>query len=124
MISVAWALTRQDHGEQPFWAAIALAAMLGQIGLPGTGSGFGYSAMNNVGLKRRPIDYAAFPQGTNPVPDFIPVARVTEMLENPGGSFDYDGVSYEYPDVRIVWWAGGNPFHHHQDLNRMRRAWA
>jgi len=40
MISTAWALTRQDHGEQPFWAAIALAAMLGQIGLPGTGLGF------------------------------------------------------------------------------------
>ena len=28
MISVSWSLTRQDHGEQPFWAAIALAAML------------------------------------------------------------------------------------------------
>ncbi len=124
MISTAWALTRQDHGEQPFWAAIALASMLGQIGLPGTGLGFGYSAMNNTGLNRTPVDYASFPQGTNPVPDFIPVARVTELLENPGGRFDYNGVSYEYPDTRLVWWAGGNPFHHHQDLNRMRRAWA
>lgn len=124
MISTAWALTRQDHGEQPFWAAIALAAMLGQIGLPGTGIGFGYSAMNNTGLNRRQINYASFPQGRNPVPDFIPVARVTEMLENPGGRFEYDGKTYEYPDIRLVWWAGGNPFHHHQDLNRMRRAWA
>ncbi|WP_120502315.1 molybdopterin-dependent oxidoreductase [Roseovarius sp. EL26] len=124
MISTAWALTRQDHGEQPFWAAIALAAMLGQIGLPGTGLGFGYSAMNNTGLNRTPIHYASFPQGHNPVPDFIPVARVTDMLETPGGKFDYDGASYKYPDIRLVWWAGGNPFHHHQDLNRMRRAWA
>ncbi|MEP3847983.1 MAG: molybdopterin guanine dinucleotide-containing S/N-oxide reductase [Paracoccaceae bacterium] len=124
MISTAWALTRQDHGEQPFWAAIALASMLGQIGLPGTGLGFGYSALNNTGLNRTPINYASFPQGHNPVPDFIPVARVTEMLENPGKKFDYDGASYEYPDIRLVWWAGGNPFHHHQDLNRMRRAWA
>ena len=82
MISVSWSLTRQDHGEQPFWAAIALAAMLGQIGLPGTGLGFGYSAMNNVGLQRRQISYASMPQGRNPVRDFIPVARVTEMLEN------------------------------------------
>ena len=24
MISVSWSLTRQDHGEQPFWAAIML----------------------------------------------------------------------------------------------------
>lgn len=124
MISVAWSLTRQDHGEQPFWAAIALASMLGQIGLPGTGLGFGYSAMNNTGLNRTPINYASFPQGHNPVSDFIPVARVTDMLENPGGRFDYDGKSYEYPDIKLVWWAGGNPFHHHQDLNRMRRAWA
>tara|TARA_R110002072_G_scaffold1017_1_gene8433 strand:+ start:325 stop:2664 length:2340 start_codon:yes stop_codon:yes gene_type:complete len=124
MISVSWSLTRQDHGEQPFWAAIALASMLGQIGLPGTGLGFGYSAMNNVGLQRRNIDYAALPQGRNPVPDFIPVARVTDMLENPGTSFDYDGQCLSYPDIRLVWWAGGNPFHHHQDLNRMRRAWA
>ena len=123
MISVAWALTRQDHGEQPFWAAITLAAMLGQIGLPGTGIGFGYSAMNNVGLNRRMVDYASFPQGHNQVPDFIPVARITDLLENPGGRFEYDGQSHEYPDVRLVWWAGGNPFHHHQDLNKMRRAW-
>lgn len=124
MISVSWSLTRQDHGEQPYWAAIALAAMLGQIGSPGTGLGFGYSAMNNVGLQRRQIDYASLPQGTNPVPDFIPVARVTEMLENPGEAFDYDGQRLTYPDIRLVWWAGGNPFHHHQDLNRMRKAWA
>ena len=124
MISVAWALTRQDHGEQPFWTAIALASMLGQIGLSGTGIGFGYSAMNNIGLNRRQINFASLPQGDNPVKDFIPVARVTEMLENPGGRFDYDGNSYEYPDIRLVWWAGGNPFHHHQDLARLRRAWA
>ena len=124
MISVAWALTRQDHGEQPFWAGIALASMLGQIGLPGTGLGFGYSAMNHTGLNRVEVNYASFPQGHNPVPDFIPVARVTDMLENPGGRFDYDGQTHEYPDIRLVWWAGGNPFHHHQDLNRMCRAWA
>jgi biotin/methionine sulfoxide reductase len=24
----------------------------------------------------------------------------------------------------MVYWAGGNPYHHHQDLNRLRRAWA
>jgi biotin/methionine sulfoxide reductase len=27
-----------------------------------------------------------------------------------------------YPDVRLVYWCGGNPFHHHQDLGRLRRA--
>lgn len=124
MISVSWSLTRQDHGEQPYWAAIALAAMLGQMGLPGTGLGFGYSAMNDAGLNRHHINWASVPQGENPVEDFIPVARITDLLENPGGEFDYDGTRYTYPDIKLVWWAGGNPFHHHQDLNRMRRAWA
>ena len=27
-----------------------------------------------------------------------------------------------YPDIKLVYWAGGNPFHHHQDINRLRRA--
>lgn len=124
MIGISYSLTRQDHGEQPYWAAITLAAMLGQIGLPGGGIGFGYSAMNNNGLERRYLPYAAFPQGQNPVKSFIPVARIADMLENPGGSVDYNGRRLTYPDVKVVWWAGGNPFHHHQDLNRLRRAWA
>ena len=41
MISLSWSLTRQQHGEQPYWAGIALAAMLGQMGQPGLGIGFG-----------------------------------------------------------------------------------
>lgn len=123
MISVSWSLTRQDHGEQPFWAAITLAAMLGQIGLPGGGFGFGYSAMNYIGGAFTSIPGASFPQGQNPVDSFIPVARITDMLLNPGASFEFDGVRYVYPDTRLVWWAGGNPFHHHQDLNLMMKAW-
>nr|MDQ3829313.1 molybdopterin-dependent oxidoreductase [Candidatus Tectomicrobia bacterium] len=42
MIGMSWSVQRADHGEQPYWMAIALAAMLGQIGLPGGGFGFGY----------------------------------------------------------------------------------
>ncbi len=124
MISVSWSLTRQDHGEQPFWAAIMVACMLGQIGLPGTGVGFGYSATNHVGGQFTILNGAAFPQGHNPVDDFIPVARISDLLLHPGKTFDFDGVPYEYPDTRLVYWAGGNPFHHHQDLNRLMRAWA
>ena len=123
MISTAWALTRQDHGEQTFWAAIALAAMLGQIGTKGGGIGFGYAAENGIGNHFTNIAGGSLPQGDKPVKDFIPVARVTEMLENPGGAFQFNGQDLTYPDVRMIWWAGGNPFHHHQDLNRMLRAW-
>jgi biotin/methionine sulfoxide reductase len=123
MVSASWSLTRQDHGEQPFWAAITLAAMLGQIGLPGGGFGLGYSAVNSMGQENHSLPYTAMPQGRNPVQSFIPVARIADMLENPGGSFDYNGQTLRYPDTRMIWWAGGNPFHHHQDLNRLRQAW-
>ena len=123
MLSVSWSLTRQDHGEQPFWAAITLAAMLGQIGLPGGGIGFGYGAVNSVGNHHTSLPATALPQGQNPVERFIPVARISDMLLNPGTPFDYNGKRYNYPDIRLVYWAGGNPFHHHQDLNRMRQAW-
>lgn len=123
MISVSWSLTRQDHGEQPFWAAITVAAMLGQIGLPGGGFGFGYSATNAIGGQFTMLPGQAFPQGDNPVEDLIPVARISDLLLNPGEDFDFDGVRYTYPDIRLVYWAGGNPFHHHQDLNRLMQAW-
>ena len=46
------------------------------------------------------------------------------MLENPGGEYDYNGSGGAIPTSRLIYWAGGNPFHHHQDLNRLRRAWA
>src|SRR5690606_23356254 len=36
---------------------------------------------------------------------------------------DFDGQVIGLPDIRLVYWAGGNPFHHHQDLNRFRQAW-
>ncbi len=124
MISVSWSLTRQDHGEQPFWLGTVLAAMLGQIGLPGGGIGFGYGAVNTVGLERAMPRFQAIPQGRNRVNSFIPVSRIAELLENPGGVFAFDGKTRRYPDTRLVYWVGGNPFHHHQDLNRLRRAWA
>jgi len=123
MVSISWSLTRQQYGEQPFWAAISLAAMLGQIGTPGGGIGFGYAIANYVGHNVDYLPFAALPQGTNGVSDFIPVARVSDMLLHPGAEFDYNGGHYRYPDVRLVYWAGGNPFHHHQNLNRLQQAW-
>ena len=123
MISVSWSLTRQHHGEQPYWAAIAVAAMLGQIGLPGGGVSFGYSTTNGIGAHNTKIPGGSLPQGRNASETFIPVARISDMLLHPGASFEFDGGRYQYPDIHLVYWAGGNPFHHHQDLNRMLEAW-
>ena len=101
---------------------VTLAAMLGQIGLPGGGYGIGYGADASIGTINRPIHWPFLPQGNNPVEDYIPVACVTDMLLNPGEPYDYNGEEGRYPDIRMVWWAGGNPFHHHQDLNLLRDA--
>jgi biotin/methionine sulfoxide reductase len=114
-----WSLQRSDHGEQPYWALIALASALGQIGLPGGGFGFGLGSMEGVAGQRRFAPRPALPIGRNPVGAFIPVARVSDMLLNPGQPFQYDGKDLVYPDIRLVYWCGGNPFHHHQDLNRL-----
>ena len=124
LITVTWSLQRIQHGEQPVWAALALAAMLGQIGLPGGGFGHGYGSMGDVGADGTRLRLPFFPQGTNPVRSFIPVARIADMLLHPGASYDYDGARRTYPRIRLVYWAGGNPFHHHQDLGRLRRAFA
>jgi biotin/methionine sulfoxide reductase len=122
MITVTWSLQRIQYGEQPIWAGIALAAMLGQIGLPGGGFGHGYGSMGDVGSTGPDVRAPYFPQGVNPVTEFIPVARIADMLLSPGQSYDYNGEVRRYPDIRAVYWAGGNPFHHHQDLNRLREA--
>ena len=123
LINVAWSLQRADHGEQPFWAGVGLAAVLGQIGLPGGGVALAYGPTNSVGSPHRLLPGPSLPQGTNGVSDFIPVARIADMLLSPGGTFDYCGKRHSYRDIRFVYWAGGNPFHHHQDLHRLARAW-
>jgi biotin/methionine sulfoxide reductase len=124
LVTVTWSLQRIPHGEQPVWAGLALAALLGQIGLPGGGFGHGYGSMGDVGSTGPAVGLPHMPKGSNPVQAFIPVARIADMLLSPGGQFTYDGGSYTYPDIRLVYWAGGNPFHHHQDLARLRTALA
>jgi anaerobic selenocysteine-containing dehydrogenase len=41
----------------------------------------------------------------------------------PGEAYEFDGQQLRYPDIRLVYWAGGNAFHHHQDINRLCEAW-
>ncbi len=122
LMVVSHSLQRAEHGEQPVWMAAVLGAMLGQLGLPGGGYNYALGAIANYGRTFNAVPVAAFPQGANPVKEFIPVARISDMLLNPGAPFDYDGQHLTYPDIKLVYWAGGNPFHHHQDINRLRQA--
>jgi biotin/methionine sulfoxide reductase len=124
VVAAAHAMQRSEHGEQPIWMAGVLAAMLGQIGLPGGGFSYALGALGNYGRRSNILSMPALPQGRNSVRDYIPVARIADMLLHPGEACDYNGEQLIYPDIRLVYWAGGNPFHHHQDLNRLRRALA
>ena len=124
LVTVSWSLQRARHGEQPLWLGVVLAAMLGQIGLPGGGFGHGYGSASGVGEPAPQVPVPRLPQGRNGVSAFIPVARIADMLLNPGAAYDYDGSRLTYPDIRLVYWCGGNPFHHHQDLARLREAFA
>lgn len=122
LITVSHSLQRADYGEQPVWMGIVLAAMLGQIGLDGGGYSYSLGALGNIGKNVLAVPLPTLNQFKNPVTDFIPVARIADMLLNPGAEFQYNGQTLHYPDIRLVYWGGGNPFHHHQDLNRLRAA--
>ncbi|SDO23330.1 biotin/methionine sulfoxide reductase [Nakamurella panacisegetis] len=123
VISTSYSVQRADHGEQAPWMALTLAALSGSMGRPGGGFGCGLGALHRNGMRLNRVPAASFPQGVNGVADFIPVARISDLLTRPGREFDYDGGRYTYPDIRLVYWVGGNPFHHHQDLNRLAAAW-
>ncbi|MCA2013756.1 molybdopterin-dependent oxidoreductase [Cereibacter sphaeroides] len=122
MVALNWSLQRSRHGEQPYWAAIALACVLGQVGLPGGGFAFGYGSSNAMGNPDYKTPLAGLPGLKNSTGLSIPCARVSDMLLNPGAEYRYDGETRTYPEIKLVYWAGGNPFHHHQDLNRLREA--
>ncbi|WP_052097644.1 molybdopterin guanine dinucleotide-containing S/N-oxide reductase [Achromobacter sp. RTa] len=124
LITVAHSLQRAEHGEQPVWMGAVLAAALGQLGLPGGGYAYALGTLAHYGKRSNAVPVASLPQGVNGVKAFIPVARISDMLLHPGEPFDYNGKRMPYPHIRLAYWAGGNPFHHHQDLARLRRAFA
>ena len=38
----------------------------------------------------------------NSIADFIPVARIADMLLHPGEAFDFNGQRLSYPDIKLV----------------------
>ena len=79
--------------------------------------------MGGIGIPRKNFPTPKLPTGENPTNSFIPVARIADLFLNPGKSYDFDGEKRIYPSTKIVYWCGGNPFPHHQDLNRLIEAW-
>jgi len=123
LVSAAWSLQRADHGEQTYWALILLASVLGQIGLPGGGFTFGYGSSGGLGDTDLLFNPPALSGGINPINYAIPAARIADALLEPGKVIDHNGKKITYPDIKLIYWAGGNPFHHHQDINRLLEGW-
>src|SRR5206468_893190 len=87
LVTVSHSLQRSEHGEQPVWMAAVLASVLGQIGLPGGGYGYALGAIGYYGRRNNAVPGPTLMQGYNGVSDFIPVARIADMLLNPGGEY-------------------------------------
>ena len=124
LVIVSHSLQRAEHGEQPVWMGVVLAATLGQIGLPGGGYAYSLGAIGYYGRRDNAVPADACRKAATASRDFIPVARIADMLLNPGPPIATTARRPTYPDIRLVYWAGGNPFHHHQDINRLRKAFA
>ncbi|MEZ8100325.1 trimethylamine-N-oxide reductase TorA [Vibrio bivalvicida] len=134
-ILMGWCIQRQEHGEQPYWAAAVVAAMVGQIGLPGGGISYGHH-YSSIGVSStgfagpggfpRNLDQGMKPKWDNN--DFngysrtIPVARWIDCLLEPGKEIRYNGGKVKLPDFKMMVISGNNPWHHHQDRNRMKKA--
>jgi len=134
MLALGYSTQRQHHGEQSTWMLVTLACMLGQIGLPGGGYGLSYhyssgGAPTHHGPILRGIDDASGAKVDGAAwlassgSASIPVSRLVETLLNPGKTMHFNGTTIELPLIKLAYWAGGNPFAHHQDRNEMLGAW-
>ncbi|MBV7387363.1 trimethylamine-N-oxide reductase TorA [Pasteurellaceae bacterium TAE3-ERU1] len=130
-----WAIQRQQHGEQPYWMGAVLAAMLGQIGLPGGGISYAHH-YSSIGI---PGSGAAMPgafplnldEGQKPKYDnqdyqgysaVIPCARVTDSLLYPGEKIQYNGKEVTYAPYKMAIFSGCNQWHRQSERNKMKKA--
>ncbi|TGC18829.1 trimethylamine-N-oxide reductase TorA [Escherichia sp. E2562] len=133
-IMAGWCAQRMQHGEQWSWMIVVLAAMLGQIGLPGGGFGFSWHSSGSGVPGRKGIILSGFPGATKIPPvhnnnDYkgysstIPTARYIDAILEPGKEINWDGKTVKLPPLKMCVFAGTNPFHRHQQINRIIEGW-
>ena len=129
-----WCVQRMHHGEQYPWMLVVLASMVGQIGLPGGGVGFGWHyngggtvtstgpVLSGLGSITNPpqAKYKADFRGAS---EHIPTSRIVDSLLAPGNKIAFNGETLTYPDIKMAIYSAANPFHAQQDRNRMIEAW-
>ncbi|MUU18929.1 molybdopterin guanine dinucleotide-containing S/N-oxide reductase [Helicobacter pylori] len=117
-----WAMQRAQHGEQPDWALIVLASMIGQVGLSGGGFGFsmhyGGNAQASSGARIVPM----ISQGNNSVKSAIPASRISEAILNPDKEIDFMGKKLKLPKIKMIYNCGANLLGHEADTNELIRA--
>ncbi|NVJ54623.1 MAG: trimethylamine-N-oxide reductase TorA [Campylobacteraceae bacterium] len=136
MLMSGWGMQRAHHGEQPHWMLVTLAAVIGQIGLPGGGFGLSYHYSNGGVPTAKSAIIGGITANVTPSKDeggaawlrnaakySFPVARIADALLNPGKTIDFNGKKVTYPEIDFIYWVGGNPLVHHQDTNTLLKAW-
>ena len=79
--------------------------------------------MNSIGAGRNAFSGPRLPQGHNPVEPVHPGRAHRRHAAQSGRGLRYDGGHYTYPDIRLIYWAGGNvvpPPPGHQPADRAR----
>lgn len=125
-VNQGWGIQRHSNGENQARAPMTLAAMIGQIGIPGGGTG---ERESSAGL-----GMVGFPALTNPVRPVLPFYRWTEAIVNGKGMGVTDGIRDSQDlnsnanidhdvtldsNVKLIWLYGSNALvNQHGDINR------
>ncbi|MFA7084054.1 MAG: molybdopterin-dependent oxidoreductase [Arcobacteraceae bacterium] len=115
-----WAMQRAEHGEQVDWSIITLASMIGQVGLAGGGFGFSmhYEGGGDAASGKRTV--GGISQGKGGAVNLtIPASRMSDLINNPGGTVTYKGKVITYPKVEFMLSAGGSPIGHQPNVNEL-----
>src|SRR5262249_32949591 len=96
---------RTAYGEQFHRAAYALAAMTGNVGIPGGNSGTSNGATGGTGIR-------GLPTGTNPISARVASPLLADLLVR--------GARGDYPaDIRMIYSCGGDLFNQCPNVNKM-----
>lgn len=124
-IIVGRAIQRVDHGEQAFWAIVALSCMLGYVGKEGLGFEFNLSYSSNGATRKiAPTLKGLSTKIYNSQDIMIPSSRFIEALKNPGKTIEHNGKKITLPHIRVAYIASSSIFTHHQDINNIIKQWS
>ncbi len=115
-------MQRAQYGEQPDWALIVLASMIGQVGLSGGGFGFSMHYGGNAQASSGARIVLMISQGHNSVKSAIPASRISEAILNPDKEIDFMGKKLKLPKIKMIYNCGADLLGHEADTNELIRA--